>query len=528
MQNLTQKEFKYGIIDSIDPQSLPRGASAGSSNWLTIGSKIELRRGYLLLGADAGAGRVSGLCTGVKADGTEVLIRSRGRKVEYYSTATSLWVEIGSDVLPVAADGEDISFSLYQPLYGPEVHWNSPNTGPYKIKVANPGDYVSLYDSTKNFKGYIKIKQNRTFLWNRAGTGTVTDFTGLYGSYIDKDEATDFTAVTAEAIAGAGPTNYTGTLAFKAGDAKRTCFEVTFTDTSETFIDDLAGNLVGSAGGTGTINYTTGAFSVTFAVATVGAVTATYRWENATSTGICDFTKNGTRTAGQGFVFRQDDGSTPMQNLLGLGSTEYCMHRRKTWALTLSADDTEATNYLYRDRVGIPNMRAAVETGEGVYYIDDTDESDPHFRQLFLDAGSSEVLPRSISKARKLEGYIAGINLADYRFNLSAATEYGDYILFACRHKDTAYNDTVFVYNKRIGTFDKLDYFVSCFAIYEGALMAGDSITNNVYTLFSGTDDDGSAIPNYWKSDLDDLDIENLKKTKRLVLGGEIGPDYRS
>jgi len=529
---LANKNFIHGTIDSVEANAIPRGASSASLNWITEGNKISLRRGYLRLGSDAGTGKVTGLIVGTKADGTEIPFRTRARKVEYYNATTEDWVEIGTDILPVGADGLDIAFAKYSGLSGPEIHFNSPEAGPHKIKVANPGDYISLYDAAKNFKGYISIKQNRTFLWHRTGTGTVTDKTGLYGSYIDKDEATDFTQISAEAIGGSGTTR-TGTLAFKAGGAKRNCLEVTFTDGTETFFDDLSGNLVGSAGGTGTINYTTGAYSVTFNAVAGGAVTATYRWEDSTATGICDFTKSATRTAGQGFIFRQDDGGSDMQNIMGIGGTEYCLHKSKSWALTLSNDDTEAANLLFRDRVGIPNFRAAVETADGVYYVDDTDENDPHFRLLTLNNLSTQVVPESISKRWKLNGEYVGVNLADYRFNMAAMIEFGDLIVIACRHKDSTTNNTVFTYNKKSRAIDKHDYYATCFAIYEGTLIAGDSVTNNCYTLFSGTDDDGVEIDNYWESKLDDLDSDRQKDVRRIMLQGEIGKEqeikvYRS
>jgi hypothetical protein len=59
---------------------------------------------------------------------------------------------------------------------------------------------------------------------------------------------------------------------------------LTFTDGTEDFTDNADGTLTGDAGGTGTINYTTGAASVTFAVApTTGTdnITASYRYGNA-------------------------------------------------------------------------------------------------------------------------------------------------------------------------------------------------------------------------------------------------------
>ena len=50
-------------------------------------------------------------------------------------------------------------------------------------------------------------------------------------------------------------------------------------------------------------------------------------------------------------------------------------------------------------------------------------------------------------------------------------------------------------------------------------------MSNNVYELFSGFDDADSEIPNYWEGNLTRHEIAELKKTKRLRLQGEIGPD---
>src|SRR5439155_17138915 len=125
----------------------------------------------------------------------------------------------------------------------------------------------------------------------------------------------------------------------------------------------------------------------------------------------------------------------------------------------------------------------------------------------------------------------------DYRFDMAAAIQYGDYILFACRHRSSTVNNTVFAYDKKHGSLDLLDYWVSCFAIYNGSLIAGDSLTGNVYTLFSGFDDDDSLIDNYWESGADSVlptrgAIRNrykffnvLKKVHKFVVIGSIGLD---
>lgn len=507
--------FLKGTITAFEDHSIPDGAASDSKNWLTKGDKIDLRRGYRILGTEqSGTGKIDGLHTAFKADGTQVLFRKRGRKLEYYNTATTDWSETGTDIFPATAETDEASFANYASLAGNQMFVCSPNAGPFKIMVANPGSHTDLTDNSKNFQGFIKIKQNRMVLWNR-----VQDKTGIYGSYID---AADYTTVTAEAV-GTGDgsdVTFSGTLAFKGGGAVRTCFAVTIkVDGTITLTDDYNGNLKDSSGVIrGTINYTTGAYDITFGTAPGNtlAITADYQWENSNNTGITDFTKSAPRTAGQGFIFRQDDGGGDAKNVCSYGDAEFCLHRLKTWELTLTATDTNATNLIFRENVGIPNWRAAVPTGDGIYCIDDLDQTDPKFRLITLNNISTQVIPIPISDA---------LNLKDYRFDKGVCEENGDLIVFGCRHKDTSENDTTFVYDKRYKSFDRLDYAFSCLAKYNGALIAGDSLTDNVYELFSGFDDSGSTIANYWEGNLTNLDIATLKKTRKLWIQGEISKD---
>ena len=528
-KKLTIKDFKYGILSSLEPQSIPRGSSARSLNWLTKGTKIELRRGMELVGTteNTGVGKITGLASVKKPDGTDLLIRTRKQKVEYLDTATDDWVENGSDVLPaavVATDslGEEISIEPYQNAQGPQAWLNSKTAGPHKIMTANPGSITSLYVQGTNYKGHMRIKKGRMYVWDRAGNPD--NRVDLFASKLDVKASSDYTQISGEAIGSAGSLTYTGTLAFKGSGARRVCLEITFTDGVETFADNGDGTLTGTAGGTGTINYTTGAYSITFNALAAGSVTATYRWGDDSSGGIADFGFSATRVATEGFILKQALGGD-FQNLMALNGVEYCLHKTATWAVTISVDDLDLTNLIFRAKVGIPNHRAAVETADGVYYIDDTDENDPHFRILTLDTSSSEVVPRSISKQFKISDIHVGIDLSDYTFDMSAAIEFGDFVLFACRTKDAEINNRVFVYNKVNKATDVLDYFVSCFALYDGTLVAGDSLSDNVFTLFSGTDDNQSYIANTWDSSIDDLGHQGLKRVVELTVEGEIGPD---
>ncbi len=519
------KNFNKGLFTRLENESIPLGAASDSNNWQSLGDRIELRRGQILMGSDVtGSGRVTGLMVGSQFDGTQIPFRTRDSKIEYYDTVTSDWIESGSDRLGAPALGEDVAIEQYHSLAGAFAYFSSKNSGIYKIPIANPGSVVDLASTT--FRGKIRIKQNRTFLWDRKDSDGGFDTTGLYGSYIDKDELSDFTAVTSEtgftgAVDSANKTYTKAALAFKGGDAKRTCMYVSVYATTgagvETFRDSRNGTLVSNFGGTGTINYATGAVSVTFFNApTSGSVASDYYWENSVSAGIMDFTKSAPRTAGQGFVFRQDDGGEEFQNIFSLGADEYCLHGLKTWKLTLSSDDTDATNLIYRSRVGMPYWRAGTETGDGIYYADAPDTSEPFVRILQPNAFNTEVKPASISDA---------IDLTGYRFDQCVIREWGVYILVACRTSGATANDTLFVYHKLWKLWDKFDFRCSTLDVYNGALIAGDSASKNVFTLFSGLTDEDVEIPNYWISGKMDHGIEGVKYHNLFEINGLIQPD---
>ena len=535
MRTLTTKNYKYGLITNIENDTIPRGAASSSLNWLTKGDHIELRPGQRYMGTssvNSGNGRATGLKKVIRAnkDAGEVLFGAYGKKLKYYDETTSEWVEVGSDLLGndvVDTNGygkELISMSTYTGLAGNQIFVNSTNSaGFFKIFAANPGSSLNVYNSAKNFKGNIKIDTNRTLL-----TATKTDATGVYGSYIDNQI---YTTVTAEAYGTGDGSTKTFAHTAAAISGTRTIFGVQVTDGVESFTDDFDGVLTGSLGGTGTVNYVTGAISVTFntAPANLAAITTTYQWEDSNNKGITDFTKSSTRLAGEGFIFRQDEGGGPIQGIGQYNQIYYCMHLKKTWVLNITTDDTNATNLPYRQRVGIPNTTAYVETGDGIYYVDDTDKSDVKIRLLTYElGGSNQVVP--IAKSNN-------VNLNAYRFDKSCGFQYGDFVLFTCATNESvqqingeivALNNRVIVYNKLWKSIDILDYSVTCFEEYNGTLIGGDALSNNFIELFSGFDDfDADAIENYWIGGNDDLDIEELKKTKKFQLRGLIQVDQK-
>lgn len=504
------KIWLSGLVNRISAEKIKSDAASDELNFLTSGDRMELRRGMALVGTEnVGASKITGEHIAYKRDGTQLHIRSREAKVEYYDESTDDWVEIGSNILGTSASGEDVTFANYDSPAGAQCWFSSPNSGLFKMMVANPGSAENNFNASKNYKGKLRIKLNRMSMWGTKVAGyTSANTTSLFDSYID---ARAYTTVSAEALASVA----SGTLAAVTG--VRTCFgvSITVTGTGEVLTDDYNGILTGDMGSTGTINYTTGAFTTT----ATGAGTSTYQWEDSTSTGIADFTYSGTRTAGQGNIYPQSTGGA-LQTVLSVDDTDYCIHETDTWALTRGRDDTTATNLVFRDHVGIQNHRGAVASGRGIYYIDNVDQNDPKVRYLTFEQGSTVLIPFSISDQ---------LNLADYRFNLATMHEWGDYVFLACRHKDYTYNQTMFAYNKRlsqgVNVWDKLNYFATCFATYNGTLMLGDSLAANTYLAFTNTDDDDSNITAYWIGKIDDQGIPGLKKAKILEIEGDIGPN---
>jgi hypothetical protein len=516
----------YGLNTSVkDIKTLRAGVSPDSLNWITGGKEgdhIELRRGQALLGQtrNTGTGKVTGLGVGRRYDGVEIPFFTYGRKAKYYNTATDDIVEIGTDLLPTSANGEDVWIEAYQGLAGSFVYLGSPNSGVYKVPVANPGSAVD--QAVNNFRwGVFHVGQNRVFAGQRNGTiAGNRDKTGLYLSYIDKALLSSFTQVTGEAYGTGDGFTRTFTSILSQISAPKTAMYISVTDGTETFTDDRNGNMLGSAGGTGTVNYATGVVSVTFAVAPTNstAITCSYYHETSTSTGILDFTGSGN---GQGKVFRQDDGGGTLQAIFNLNTIEYCFHELKTWQLTTSLNDTQTTNLPYRS-VGIPYSRSAYQTPEGIIFADLARPTDPKFRRLEVLQGTTNqtIEPTSISDS---------LDLSMHEFNQCVAYRWGDYEIFTVQEivNGTAntYNSVFYIRNVRSGAWDKLDYYTSCLVEYNGTLLGGDSVSDNVMTLFSGYDDDGEVISNYWTSSDLNLGTDHLKNCRRMVIDGLIQKD---
>lgn len=499
MSNKEINLFRSGTHNLLDDEIIPVDAAQSSNNWFCQDGKIKLIAGKLLIGAAGVAGSVTGEIFGYKVDGTKVHWRKIGTKIQYLNGTT--W----TDVVTGLTSSADYSFTNYSSLAG-SFTFAFGIDGIYKFHNANPASFCSMYDSTKNFKGYAFIDKGRTILWNQP-----KDQTGLYGSYIDAQNSTVYTQVTAEAT-----TSLTGTLTFKAGGATRNCFNVqlTITATSEVYTDNYAGILTGSLGGTGTINYITGAYTVTNA----GVGTVNYQWEDSNLKGVTDFTKSATRLAGEGFVFRQDEGGDAILSVLIGSGGYYSMKKQSCYLLDLGATDlaTGTSNTVYRKELGLQSWRGAVSTGSGIIFMNTANQEKPEMTILQKNLTGDAVEPVILFPQFKF---------ANYLYDDCTIDTFERYILVSCKTLTATSNNTILLCDMTNKTVDITSYTARTFARNGGYLYMGSSISQTVYQLFSGFDDDGFSISNSWTGKGETWGTSRLKKYAKIRLKGNISAD---
>jgi hypothetical protein len=499
--------FKSGVHNLEDSENIPKDAAQNAANWFNQDGKVILVGGRLLIGNELGIGKIRALHFGYKVDGTKVLYRKTPDKIQYLNGDT--W----TDVITGMTDCE-VSFANYSSLAGSFTFINCVD-GYWKIINSHPTDPQALYASDKNFHGKILVDRGRTILWDRNDPNS-KDKTGLYGSWIDRQDSTVYTTVTGEAIGALGSVTYTGILAFKSGVL--TCFGVVFSGTVaagvETFTDDFLGNLTGSRGGYGTINYATGAYSVTFSAVTTGAVTASYQHESSIVKGIGNFTKSTTRLAGEGFQFPQDEGGDPIMNvLIGQDGAYYSLKKNSVYRLELDDTDLKATNLLYRKDIGIPFWKAAVSTSKGIVFINTAKPTKPELTILQRNVVGGEVEPFVI---------LSHFDFSLFTYDECEINSHDRYITILCKSYQATFNDTILMCNISAKTVDILKFPCQVSATADGNYYVGSSITQNVHQLFSGYDDDGEVIDNFWTGKDEMYGVENLKKFKRIRLKGLI------
>jgi len=501
--------FKSGIHNLLPAEEIPKDASQDALGFVTKDGKVELVGGRKALGAEGAVGYITGLHAGYKVDGTKVFYRKNGTKIQYYDG--SVW----QDTITGLTATNEVTMWNYSSLAG-SFTFVTGRDGLYKIVNSHPASYSDVYNSAKNFKAYSMLDKGRTFLWNR-----LEDKTGLYISYIDRQDSTVYTAVSGEAVGALGSTTYSGTLAFKAGSARRTCFGVSIAGNvvagTETFTDNYLGILTSNYGGTGTINYTTGAYSVTFSDTTTGAVTANYQWEDSSAKGILDYSKSATRLAGEGAIFPQDEGGDAILNVLvGIDNAYYSLKEKSTYRLEIDDADLTATNTVFRKDMGLPFWRAAVSSNAGIVFINNANPTKPTMTILKNNTLASAVEPKEL---------FPQFNFSKFNYSDCSISTYDRWVLVFCRTTDSLVNNRILMCNVNDNTVDIVNY-TGRMSITDGNhIYVGDSNSFTVYEIFTEFDDLGLPINGFWTGRNHLLETEDLKKVKRLRFKGHIDPD---
>lgn len=500
--------FKSGVHNILPSEKIPLDAAKDSSNFYTKNGKVVLVHGRKELEEMGAVGTTTGLHVGYKVDGTKIIYVKFGTVIKYWSGTA--W----EDCITGLIEDAEYVFANYSSLSGAFTIVSGVD-GLWKIVNANPASPIDVYNSAKNFKGYVIVDRGRSILWNRE-----KDKTGLYGSWIDRQNSTVYTAVSNEVIGtGNGATKtFTNTLVFKAGGTYRNCFAITVTDGTETFTDNYLGVLTGSAGGTGTINYATGAISVTFNanVTNLQNVTCNYQWEDITDNGILDFSYSAPRQAGEGFQFPQDEGGDAILNVeVGQDGVYYSLKSQSAYSLSLDADDTGADNLVYRKDMGLPNFRASVSTNRGIVFMNTANPTSPKLTILQKNKVSLDVEPVEL---------FPHFDFSEYDYSDCSLSSYDNWVLVFCKKQGADNNNSILMCDIKAKTVDICSYSGKMAVQANNNLYVSDSITRTVFETFTGFDDLGLGIDAYWEG----KDIQftnNLNKVRRLRYKGHIDPD---
>lgn len=500
-------QFVSGTHDLMDNEVIPVDAASESLGWSTKDGSIVLSYGRRIVGNRLLAGQVKNLGTGYRTDGTRVQYRKKGTVIQYLNGSTWTDVVTGLDA------SHDYIFTNYTSLAG-SFTFALGQGGIFKFHNANAGSYLDMYDTNKNFKAKGIIDKGRMLIW-----GMENDPTGLRGSYIDGQNGTVYTTVNNEVLAtGDGvQTTFTGTLGFKGSNPKANCFglQINTNPATITATDNFNGIITGT-GITGTINYLTGQYSITFTTPLAGGtqLRCTYQWENSNTKGVTDFTYSATRNAGEGFIIRQDEGGDAIQNvILGLDGSYYSIKKYSIYRLTLDTTDTKPYNEVYRKDLGIPYWQAATSTGRGIIFMNTANPTKPQLTILEKNPLGDNIVPTILVPHFRFE---------NFQYDQAVFETWESFIVIACRTDSSATNNRILLVDLNVNTVDTYPYNAKCLKKDAGDLYAGDTITENVFKLFTGFDDDGVTIQNQWTSKGETYKSQRLKKYRRQRMKGLI------
>ena len=569
--------YGKGTVNVIEDTLIDDGAASNSVNFLTLPDRIELIGGRRLLGSEeSGNNGALGMGKITKVDGEEVIFRKIGTKLQYFNNATQLWVDIKTNLLdneplyfansftPAGRQiwmcGQDGLFKIYPSSPTSIIDLTNPLKN-YKgiilidksrmltvgMKEDPTGIRFSKVDKDSNYQNvsHEDLSDSATAKKNYSGTlvhgqcfgllfistiGTQVNISNITKAVTPVVTANGHGLVAGDKIAIAGVVgmteiNYLLARVVAVIDANSFYIDIntssfsTYTSggtvgKAETLTDDKNGNLIGD--GSGTINYATGEYTLSFNTNTAIPVKSDYLYEDSLNGGLADFTYSATRLAGEGNVLRQDSTGSKTMFVVSFNNSYISVQDKGSWKVTIDSTDEKYDNQIYRENIACPSPRAKEVTADGVIFIDTYDSNKPKLRLLALNQLGDQLIPYDLGTNFKLEDYTFDKDTCLYKK--------GDWILIACKQNSPA-NNKIIIYNIKQKSFDVTNYTGNCFVDLYNKIIAGDSFSPNTYELFSGYDDLDYEIEAVWEGKKHNQKTDRLKKFKRFRAKGYIDPD---
>jgi hypothetical protein len=123
-----------------------------------------------------------------------------------------------------------------------------------------------------------------------------------------------------------------------------------------------------------------------------------------------------------------------------------------------------------------------------------------------------------------VEPLFSHFKFSDYVYTDVVLETWDKYIIVSARY-DSNENNRLLLCDMKENTVDVAPYGGSAFAKNAGYLYMGDPNAMTSYEMFTGFDDMGLPVNNYWISKADKYDTDVLKKTKKYRYKGIISPD---
>lgn len=279
--------------------------------------------------------------------------------------------------------------------------------------------------------------------------------------------------------------------------------------------DDGNGGFIGMPG---TINYATGAFSITLPTPQANGVDirSTYLYEDSNQGGITDFSTDDVTDNTQGIAITQEFLGEPIQFVLVFEGKYYSFKESVVYELAPAVDWSSYTNVVYRSDIGIPSLRSAISTGKGMVYMDTANPSDPKLTILQRNTVGGNLDPINLTPLFKW---------SDYLMDNCVVDTWDEYIIVSAQTVGGDENDTTFLVNtgQKYST-DVIPYGASTFAKNGYSLYCGSPSKDTVYEIFTGFDDLGGPILNAFEGKAKNYGTEDLKRVRFLRLKGIIDP----